>query len=838
MPLIRKKISSCFSKKRTAYFQYDQLGNVASILIDVPHDSILKQRYKKINYYYDLISGNVNELAYEQDSIDQFIHNYDYDADNRLLCVTTSRDSLYWENEADYEYYDHGPLAREVIGRRQVQGLDFAYTLNGWLKGVNSGILNPSKDPGGDGDVHSANNATVARDAYGFVLNYFNGDYRSIGRTNFQTTGLPITSQYNGNIAGATYSIKNISPSTLGYTYSFDQLNRYRGDSVFKTPDSVNNTWNTRTGINDLKERVSYDENGNILVYLRHGNTAVGPLAMDSLTYHYTKGRNQLAQVNDVVPSTNYTVDIHNENSNRNYQYNGIGELAKDSAGGLDTIIWNVYGKVKAIKKHNGDSIVMFYDPMGNRLEKRLYPHSGTADTTMYARNGSGSLMAVYDRHKDTVRLIEWDMYGLGRLGSVDTIMRMQKLTTGVGTIDSLTISYLEGQKQYELTNHLGNVMVTVSDRKIPVDTVSTDTLAKYYLPLVISATGYCPFGMPEIGRSFLLSGDSAYRYGNDGQEKDNSIYGNGNAYTAEYWEYDPRLGKRWNPDPVVKPWESPYATFSDNPIYYADPTGLSGEGPGGMATSEDAGEASGEALTGVTAASTTVVNNSNGTTTTSGTFEGGGWSVTTETIPSSNSSEKKWASQYGYFVHQTANFMAFRGDNTVPSNLSDLDKKKLKAMNKATAEADSKQYQNGPNAFRHAMRNGDKDENGNDIETKEQAMNRADAFVRRQFSLAREFLQAGDIDDAYYFFGLGLHTLQDATSPVHGGFQPWSSDEDIEQEAWHVSHEDVYPGAESNLQKITDKYLKWFEGKEELPTDNLFKDIQSDPFEFWHFIR
>jgi RHS repeat-associated protein len=435
-------------------------------------------------------------------------------------------------------------------------------------------------DPGGDGDVHSSNNATVARDAYGFTLSYFNGDYRSIGHTNFQTTGLPITSQYNGNIAGATYSIKNLSPSTLGYTYSFDQLNRYRGDSVFKTPDSVNNNWNTRTGINDLKERVSYDENGNILVYLRHGNTAVGSLAMDSLTYHYTKGRNQLTQVNDAVNASNYSVDIDNETSNRNYQYNGIGELAKDSAGGLDTIIWNVYGKVKAIRKHNGDSIVIFYDPVGNRLEKRLYPHSGTADTTKYTRDASGNIMAIYDRHKDTVRLTEWDMYGAGRIGSVDTILRMQKLRIGVGTLDSLTIMYLEGQKQYELTNHLGNVLVTVSDKKIPVDTVSTDTLAKYYLPLVITATSYAPYGMVEPGRSYNLPTDSSFNFGFNSMMEDNSIYGTGDYYSTFYRGYDPRLGRWLSNDPKMDlyPNWSPYSFSLDNPLTFIDPHG---DGPG-----------------------------------------------------------------------------------------------------------------------------------------------------------------------------------------------------------------------------------------------------------------
>lgn len=40
---------------------------------------------------------------------------------------------------------------------------------------------------------------------------------------------------------------------------------------------------------------------------------------------------------------------------------------------------------------------------------------------------------------------------------------------------------------------------------------------------------------------------------------------------TAEYWEYDSRTGRRWNIDPIVKTWESPFACFSDNPILNND---------------------------------------------------------------------------------------------------------------------------------------------------------------------------------------------------------------------------------------------------------------------------
>lgn len=67
---------------------------------------------------------------------------------------------------------------------------------------------------------------------------------------------------------------------------------------------------------------------------------------------------------------------------------------------------------------------------------------------------------------------------------------------------------------------------------------------------------------------------DMAYRYGFGGHEKVDEVKGTGNHYTAPYWEMDPRLAKRWNPDPVVKHHESPYAVLANNPILFVDPSG------------------------------------------------------------------------------------------------------------------------------------------------------------------------------------------------------------------------------------------------------------------------
>lgn len=72
-------------------------------------------------------------------------------------------------------------------------------------------------------------------------------------------------------------------------------------------------------------------------------------------------------------------------------------------------------------------------------------------------------------------------------------------------------------------------------------------------------------------GRSYTAS-SSKYRYGFNGQEKSTEIAEG--LTTAMYWEYDSRIGRRWNIDPVLKVGESPYLCFSGNPILLSDPNG------------------------------------------------------------------------------------------------------------------------------------------------------------------------------------------------------------------------------------------------------------------------
>jgi len=259
--------------------------------------------------------------------------------------------------------------------------------------------------------------------------------------------------------------------------------------------------------------------------------------------------------------------------------------------------MWTVYGKVKKIVKYSpldttaSDSIVFEYDPLGNRLEKRNYIHqlplchvclaTPISDTVKYIRDASGNILAVYDRKRDTVRLTELDLYGSKRIGVIDTVMRMKKPSVGYGPFDSLRIAYLEGQRQYELTTHLGNVLATVSDRKIPIDTNSLG-YAQYYLANVINAQDYYPFGMIEPGRQYAILGDSAYRYAFNGKLHDDNIYGKDNSYDYGMRFYDPRLGRFMSVDPLRMkfPELTPYQYSSNSPIQYIDMDGMEGTNP------------------------------------------------------------------------------------------------------------------------------------------------------------------------------------------------------------------------------------------------------------------
>jgi len=120
-------------------------------------------------------------------------------------------------------------------------------------------------------------------------------------------------------------------------------------------------------------------------------------------------------------------------------------------------------------------------------------------------------------------------------------------------------LEYTIGSRQYELSNHLGNVLAVISDWKIPV--ISGASVLSYNT-VVVSSQDYSPFGVTLSGRSW----SAGYRYGFQNQETDNEMWGG--AISFKYRVEDARLGRFFSVDDLVSeyPWNSPFA-FSENEV-------------------------------------------------------------------------------------------------------------------------------------------------------------------------------------------------------------------------------------------------------------------------------
>jgi len=354
--------------------------------------------------------------------------------------------------------------------------------------------------------LSSGSYAPYARDVYGLTLGYYGGDYNPIGSTGamafslsyiapsrLQTTGNGL---YNGNISQSTLGLSLLNGALpVGYSYGYDQLNRILGmrqHSIASGQDS----WSNSNIIDNYKEDVAYDANGNILKYLRNGTIQAGnQLGMDSLTYYYYNNKtNQLNAIHDSVPAGNYAVDLDDQ-STGNYAYDSIGNLISDAADGIDGISWTAYGKIK--QGQRSDTIEEFsYDANNNRVIRDIKIGSGDL-RQYYIRDAQGNLLSVYNYDGSTINWVEQDLYGSNRVGvwywKKDIPSR---IIVPQSETDTLSDSYMLGSRSYEISNNLGNVQSVISDKKIGVS--SGGSVVNYYKAEVLSENDYYPFGMEE----------------------------------------------------------------------------------------------------------------------------------------------------------------------------------------------------------------------------------------------------------------------------------------------------------------------------------------------------
>ena len=258
------------------------------------------------------------------------------------------------------------------------------------------------------------------------------------------------------------------------------------------------------------------------------------------------------------LTATNYTTDINNQTPN-NYGYDGSGNMIRDSSQGF-FVSWSPYGKILTTNKAGGANLQFAYNAMQQRVVKRV-SQSGDTTRTYYIRDAQGNTMGVYTRHNDSVSWREQYIFGSTRLGlyRADTLVNK-----GLQVISKL----YEGKRNYELTNHLGNVLAVINDRK--TDSLN-GTVKVGFNAVVISATDYFPFGMTIDSRSYTAA--ATYRYGFNGKENDKET--GEQDYGMRI--YDPRIAKFLSVDPIANkyPELTPYQFASNTPIQAIDLDGL-----------------------------------------------------------------------------------------------------------------------------------------------------------------------------------------------------------------------------------------------------------------------
>ncbi len=511
----------------TTFYSYDETGRIEWSI-----QSIVGLGDKTIEYIYDR-NGNVREVAYQKGTpSERFTHYYSYDQDQRLTEVHTSRDGFTKKRQAKYYYYLHGPLKRVELAD-QLQGTDYVYTIQGWLKSINH--PKAGSDPGKDGDGNG-----FAKDVFSMSLEYFSGDYTKAGTIIASIDAAGYQSFYSRRVKAVVWQTKKPQSviASEGINVENPQMYVYQYDAKYQLKEAVwgNVDMNVSSGLNAFTPTglhkefgLSYDEHGNISSLQRNNKDGI---LKDNFVnaYTYKTGTNQLEKITGFAK----------------YTYDALGQMTAQEKDGISSDVQNQYieynakGLVMAVYSDAAKTIKkvsFYYSERGQRLKK--INHS-TNITTYYIRDARGNELTTYDNDGTALLQKQFFVYGADRLG----IYKVR-----------------DNSYQYELADHQGNIRAVIKDIKLADNTIDVLRYADF---LVMGGTA--------------RSGGTSYNYGYQGKfaEQDNETQWN----SFELRMYDSRIG-RWNrPDPYGQ-FDSPYLAMGNDWSNQVDPDGGWSGGPG-----------------------------------------------------------------------------------------------------------------------------------------------------------------------------------------------------------------------------------------------------------------
>ncbi|MCK6693757.1 MAG: RHS repeat-associated core domain-containing protein, partial [Thermoanaerobaculia bacterium] len=473
------RVAKTWNKDIVTWYSYNELGQLIWIVqrIENMPNGNLNYSVKTVNYTYDF-NGNLLEIKYQKENSAETVeHYYTYDADKRLKKAEAKQGNNPREEQVSYSYYKHGPLKRVELANK-MQGIDYVYTINGWLKSLNTPELN-ERDPGRDGAVNSP--TPFPKDLFGMTLDYFAGDYLRPGtyvqtydtpeNYSFPPPAQPVTEKaknlYNGLIKDQRWQIQSPAANSglayangqLMYGYLYDRqyqlteatFGAITSNGVLNKPPLPKGVLEPFgyygplfTATEDYKSsNIRYDRNGNIKSLTRNACIScpiTAGLDMDRLVYHYTPQTNKLHKVSDAVSVHYYaSLDFKPGQSNNNYIYNETGQLTADVNDG-NFYEYNLSGNVTAVYGNANKSTVkarFVYDDRGFRLKKT----NANGDETWYIHDADGNTLSIYEKPAgNALRQTEAGIYAGNRIGAF--LVQANKTV-------------------YELTDHLGNVRTT-----------------------------------------------------------------------------------------------------------------------------------------------------------------------------------------------------------------------------------------------------------------------------------------------------------------------------------------------------------------------------------------
>ncbi len=539
--------------------------------------------------------GGANGISHETKHI--------YDAQGRKVYDNINIDNTGERTTAECRYDHKSQIIERNLGRHSttgtnqyLQSLDYTYNPQGWLTGINdlSDQLLPGYDPCDIGIESSGTAASTSadNDIFAFAIDY---------NTTLSGSGVP--ARQNGNITALKWWHLNQYNQT--YSYKYDHLNRVteaRHGEIQGTSYSLKNQYN---------EQFLYDPRGNMTKLDRKGmvqrpdiqDNCYKPMTIDSLTYVYALGTNQLVQVVDKAPCPE-VITLPAE-IDRDIIYAASQEIRIDHTKVGCGVEMSLYAPNTLIT----DSLILLKQTCTAPMVT-AYP--GPCPQTKYTEGFNQQSMAglytydtggnlIFDPNKKVTFYYNYHNLPYKIVGAEND--ELQLLYSADGTLlqrkylkDGVQISkrdYLRGKEyksdilesvyhadgrvikkgslftyEYHIKDHLGNVRVTFEDLNNNGNITSNE---------IKSRNDYYSFGMEWNNRwelSDTISPENRYRFnGKERWQEMNLSLSNyhNRLLDLELCRFTTVDKLSSHPNQVDK---SGYAAFWNNPVLYNDPDG------------------------------------------------------------------------------------------------------------------------------------------------------------------------------------------------------------------------------------------------------------------------